>query len=110
MKNMMDMMGMLKKAQAVQSQMATVQNKMGATDFVGESAGGAVKITVNGKLEAKKISLDASVVDKDDIETLEDLILVAINNAREAVEDANAKAFEGIKKNLDLPDNFELPF
>lgn len=110
MKNMMEMMNIMKKAQAVQSQMSTVQNKMNATEFTGEAAGGAVKITVNGKFEAKKVSVDASVVNKEDVETLEDLILVAINNARSVVEEANAKAFDGIKKNLDLPDNFEFPF
>ena len=110
MKNMMDIMGMMKKAQAVQSQMAVIQNKMENTEFEGQAANGAVKVTLTGKFQATKVSLDKSVVDADDIETLEDLILVAINDAKTKANEAMDKAFEGVKKNLNLPENFKLPF
>ena len=101
---------LMQKAQQVQTQVNILQTKMARQEFTGAAANGAVSVTLTGRGEATKVKVDASVVNPQDIETLEDLILVAINNAREAVEDANAKAFEGIKKNLDLPDNFELPF
>ena len=110
MKNMMDMVGMIKKAQAVQTQMAAVQNKMENTEFTGLAANGAVEVVLTGKLTPVKVKLDKSVVNPDDVETLEDLILVAMTNAKERADDASDKAFESIKKSLNLPDNFELPF
>ena len=110
MKNMMDIMGMMKKAQAVQSQMTVVQNKMENTEFTGEDANGAVQVTMTGKFKATKIKLEPSVVDPADIETLEDLLLVAMNDAKQKADDATEKAFESIKKGLNLPDNFKLPF
>ena len=110
MKNMMDMVNMVKKAQAVQAQMAAVQNKMENTEFTGQAANGAVEVVMTGKLVPVSIKLDKSVVNPDDIETLEDLIIVALKNAKDSADDASDKAFESIKKSLNLPDNFELPF
>ena len=107
---MMDMVNMVKKAQAVQTQMAAVQNKMENTEFTGTAANGAVEVTMTGKLVPVSVKLDKSVVNPDDIETLEDLIIVAMKNAKEKADDASDKAFEIIKKSLNLPENFELPF
>ena len=87
---MMDMVSMVKKAQAVQTQMAAVQNKMENTEFTGLAADGAVQVTMTGKLE--------------------DLLLVAMKNAKTKIDDASDKAFDSIKKSLNLPENFELPF
>ena len=110
MKNMMDMVSMVKKAQAVQTQMAAVQNKMEKTEFTGVAADGAVQVTVTGKLAPVSIKLDKAVVNPDDVETLEDLIMVAMKNAKSNADEAADKAFESIKKSLNLPDNFEFPF
>jgi DNA-binding YbaB/EbfC family protein len=101
---------MVKKAQAVQTQMAAVQNKMENTEFTGTAANGAVEVIMTGKLVPVSVKLDKSVVNPDDIETLEDLIIVAMKNAKEKADDASDKAFESIKKSLNLPENFELPF
>ena len=110
MKNMMDMISMMKKAQQVQSQMTIIQNKMENTEFTGTAANDAVQVTMTGKFKATKVKLDKSVVDADDIETLEDLVLVAINDAKQKADDAMEKAFESVKKSLGLPDEFKLPF
>lgn len=110
MKNMMDMMNMMKKAQSVQTQMSAIQNKMENTEFTGVASNGAVQITMTGKFKATKVQLDKSVIDPNDIETLEDLILVAINDAKKKADESMDKAFEGVKKNLGLPDEFKLPF
>ncbi len=110
MKNMMDMVSMVKKAQAVQTQMAAVQNKMENTEFTGLAADGAVQVTMTGKFVPTSIKLDKSVVNPDDVETLEDLLLVAMKNAKTKIDDASEKAFDSIKKSLNLPENFELPF
>ena len=110
MKNMMDMVSMVKKAQAVQTQMAAVQNKLENTEFTGTAADGAVQVVLTGKLVPVSVKIDKTVANPDDVETLEDLVLVALKNAKDQADDAADKAFDSIKKNLNLPDNFELPF
>jgi DNA-binding YbaB/EbfC family protein len=62
--------------------MAALQTKMEHLEFTGESAAGAVKITMTGKGVATSVKINPSVVDKDDVETLEDLLLVAINDSK----------------------------
>ena len=70
------------------------QAKLAEAEVEGMSANGAIKVVLNGKSEMKKISIDKSVVSEDDIEMLEDLILVAYNDAHNKVE---ALAEEGMK-------------
>jgi len=107
---MMEMMNLMKKAQAVQAQAAALQNKMENTQFTGEAYKGAVKVTITGKFKPVKIELDKSVVDPADVETLEDLILVAMTDAKEKADKAMDTAMESMKSNLGLPENFKLPF
>ena len=91
---MLNIQGLMKQAQVMQKKMQEAQAKLAETDVEGVSANGAVKVVLNGKSEMKKISLDKSVVSEDDIEMLEDLILVAYNDAHNKVE---ALAEEGMK-------------
>ena len=91
---MLNIQGLMKQAQVMQKKMQEAQAKLAETEVEGVSANGAVKIVLNGKSEMKKISLDKSVVSEDDIEMLEDLILVAYNDAHNKVE---ALAEEGMK-------------
>jgi DNA-binding YbaB/EbfC family protein len=91
---MLNIQGLMKQAQVMQKKMQEAQAKLAETEVEGVSANGAVKVVLNGKSEMKKISLDKSVVSEDDIEMLEDLILVAYNDAHNKVE---ALAEEGMK-------------
>ena len=91
---MLNIQGLMKQAQVMQKKMQEAQAKLAETEVEGVSASGAVKIVLNGKNEMKKISLDKSIVSEDDIEMLEDLILVAYNDAHSKVE---ALAEEGMK-------------
>ncbi len=91
---MLNIQGLMKQAQVMQKKMQETQAKLAETEVEGVSANGAVKVVLNGKSEMKKISLDKSVVSEDDIEMLEDLILVAYNDAHNKVE---ALAEEGMK-------------
>ena len=91
---MLNIQGLMKQAQVMQKKMQEAQAKLAETEVEGVSANGAVKVVLNGKSEMKKISLDKSVVSEDVIEMLEDLILVAYNDAHNKVE---ALAEEGMK-------------
>ena len=91
---MLNIQGLMKQAQVMQKKMQEAQAKLAETEVEGSSANGAIKVILNGKSEMKKISIDKSVVSEDDIEMLEDLILVAYNDAHNKVE---ALAEEGMK-------------
>lgn len=81
----MNMQAMLKQAQALQKDMMKAKDEIEKTEFVGESS--LVKVTMKGTKEVTKVEIDAEDgLDKDDVEMLEDMILVAINDANKKVD------------------------
>lgn len=91
---MLNIQGLMKQAQVMQKKMQEAQEKLAESEVTGTAGNGMVSITLNGKSEMKKISLDKSIVSADDVDMLEDLILVAYNEAHSKVE---AMAEEGMK-------------
>ena len=76
---MIDINEMMKKAQELSETMKEQQEELAKQIFSISVGGEMVKMTFNGKQEAKSIEIDPEVVDVDDIETLQDLILSAVN-------------------------------
>lgn len=101
---------LMKKAQTVQSQMNILQTKMEKMEFEGVAGGGAVKILMTGKGAPIKLTLDPVIVDKDDVETLEDLIVLAIRDSQEKAQTAMDAEMSRIQSSLGLPAGFKLPF
>jgi len=101
---------LISKAQKVQSQMSILQAKMEQQEFSGEAGNGAVKLVMTGKGIPVSIKVDKSVVDPNDVETLEDLLLVAIKNTRETIDNYMESEMERIQTSLGLPPGFKLPF
>ena len=91
---MLNIQGLMKQAQMMQRKMQEAQEKSAGTEITGTSGNGMVSVVLNGKSEMKKISIDKSLA-SDDMEMLEDLIVVAYNNAHAQVE---ALAEEGMKE------------
>ncbi len=106
----MNIMAMMKQAQTVQAKMQDAQARIAQMEFVGQSGGGAVQITLSGKNEARKVQLDASVVNAAEKDMLEDLILAAINDARSKSEAATASEMKAAMGGLNLPPGLNLPF
>ena len=79
-----DMSALLAQAQQMQQQLMEAQQQLAATEIDGEAGGGLVKVTMKGNGEVVAVSIDPKVVDPDDVETLQDLIVGAL-------EDASAK-------------------
>lgn len=77
---------MLKQAQQMQKNMKTLQDGLEKHEIEGMASNGLVKITMTCKHQVKSIKVDPSVVDADDVETLEDLLTVAINDAVSKIE------------------------
>ncbi len=83
MKGLPNMTGMMKQVQKMQEKMAQVQEELAGKTVIGESGGGMVKVTANGKQQIVKITIEREVVAPDDVEMLEDLVLAATNKALE---------------------------
>ncbi len=96
------------KAQKVQSQMSILQTKMEGMAFDGQAGNGLVKITLTGRGYPTKVQLDDSVLN--DKETLEDLIVVAISDAREKADNYMETEMEKMQNALGLPPGFKMPF
>ncbi|MBG56349.1 MAG: hypothetical protein CL935_04390 [Deltaproteobacteria bacterium] len=76
---MIDMNEMMKKAQELSESMKQQQEELAKQEFTVSVGGEMVKMTFNGKQEAKNIEIDPEVINAEDIETLQDLILSAVN-------------------------------
>ena len=100
---------MMKQAQAVQQNMQKVQAEIAQLEVVGESGGGMVKVTLNGKHEAVRVQIDPVLL-KEDREMLEDLIAAAINDATHKVGAAVNEKMSGAMAGLQLPPGMKLPF
>ena len=86
----MNIQAMKKQAQKLQKDMMNVKDEIDSTEFTGESS--LVKVTVKGTKEVVKVEIDKSnSLDSDDIEMLEDMILVAINEANKKVDEMTEK-------------------
>ena len=100
---------MMKQAQALQANMQKAQAEIAAMEVVGESGGGMVKVTINGRHEAKRVQIDPSVP-LDDREMVEDLVAAAINDAVHRLEAASQQKMSGMMGGMNLPPGFKMPF
>ena len=80
---------MIKQAQALQKDMMKAKEEIDNTEFVGESS--LVKVTLKGTKEVIKVEINADSLDADDVEALQDMILVAINDANKKIDDMTEK-------------------
>ncbi len=101
---------MMKQAQQMQQRMQEMQAKLAEVEATGQSGAGMVTVVVNGKGELKKVKLDKSVVDPEDIEVLEDLLVAAFNDAKQKVERHVAEETQKLMGGLNLPPGMKLPF
>ena len=101
---------MMKQAQQMQQRMQEMQAQLDLVEMEGASGGGLVKITVNGKGDLKRISLDKSLMDPEETEVLEDLILAAFTDAKAKVESHVSSEMAKVTGGLKLPPGMKLPF
>jgi len=105
---MLNIQGLMKQAQQMQQKMKDTQEKLGAQEREGVSGNGAVKIVLNGRQDMVSINIDKNLVG-DDLEMLEDLIMVAYNNAHTEVEQMMAEGMKEATGGIGLG-GLKLPF
>lgn len=106
---MMNIQRLMKQAQEMQKKMQEEQERLSNTEIEGISGGGMVKIVVNGKMAVKKISIDKSIVDPEDVEVLEDLVLAAFNDAKDKIDAKMEDSMSSLTGGLNLG-GLKLPF
>ena len=97
-----NMQSMLKQAQKMQEDMAALQADLDAREYDVKAGGGMVELKINGKKEILSISIKPEIVDPDDVETLEDIIVAAVNEGIKRVESTNESEMQKITGSLGM--------
>ena len=97
------MQSMIKQAQKMQEDMAAKQAELEEREYEISAGGGVVNVKINGKKEIMSVKLAEEIVDPDDIETLEDLIVAAVNEAIKKVEATAESEMKEITGSMSLP-------
>ncbi len=106
----MNIQKMLKQAQEMQSKLGSMQAEMEAREFDGTAGGGAVAITLTGKGQMTKITLDPTLLNAAEKDMLEDLIMAAHRDAKDKADAALNDAMGSITGGIKLPAGMKLPF
>ena len=101
-----NMQSMIKQAQKMQEDMAAKQAELESKEYDVAAGGGVVNVKINGKKEVLTVKIDPEVVDPDDVETLEDLIVAAVNEAIKTVENVSAEEMSKITGSMSIPGMF----
>ncbi len=101
-----DMNSMIRQAQKMQEQMAEKQAELDAREYEVQAGGGAVTVKILGTREVTEILLQPEVVDPDDLETLQDILVAAVNEAIRKVDATNEQELGKITGSMNLPGMF----
>ena len=105
---MKDIMGLMKQAQAMQQKMADMQAELDGIEVEGSAGGGMVRLVQTAKGQMKSVTIDASLMNPDEKEILEDLLVAALNDARGKAERATQERMSEITQGLPLPPGMKL--
>ena len=95
-----DMNALMRQAQKMQEDMANKQAELEEREYDISAGGGVVNVKINGKKEILSIALEPEIIDPDDKETLEDILVAAVNEAIKRVEDTNSEEMSKITGGL----------
>ncbi len=101
--------GMMKQAQQMQQNMQKTQAELATVEVEGQAGSGMVKVTMTCAHEVRRVSLDDNLL-ADDKEMLEDLIVLALNDALKKVEATTQQRMSGFTAGMGLPPGMKLPF
>jgi DNA-binding YbaB/EbfC family protein len=94
---------LMKQMQKMQASVEKMQEELAGKTVEGSAGGGMVKVVANGKQEILEIKIDREVVNPDDVEMLEELVLAAVNQARENAEKLQMEGLSSLTGGLPLP-------
>jgi nucleoid-associated protein EbfC len=100
---------LMRQAQQMQENMQKAQAELADIEVVGESGAGMVKVTLNGKHEAKKVLIEPKLLGEDK-DMLEDLLAAAITDAVHKIAARSQEKYAGLMSGMNLPPGMKLPF
>jgi DNA-binding YbaB/EbfC family protein len=103
-----DLGGLMQQAQQMQARVQELQAELERLEVVGQAGAGLVKLTVNGRNEARRVEIDPSLLRPEDKGVVEDLIVAAANDARGKVEELVQDKMKSLTGGMPLPPGFKL--
>ena len=100
---------LLKQAQQLQEQMKSAQEDVARQEVQGESGGGLVRVTMNGRHDVRHVHIEPSLL-REEREVIEDLVAAAVNDAVHKVEQQTQARMSSVMSGVALPPGFKLPF
>ena len=107
---MKDIMGLMKKAQEMQTRMQDIQTELESLEVEGQSGGGMVKVKLTAKGAMRGLTMDPSLLKEEEAEILEDLIIAAHEDARKKAEALMEEKMKSVTDGMPLPPGMKLPF
>ena len=101
-----NMQGMIRQAQKMQEEMEALRADLDAREYDVQAGGGMVSVKINGKKEILSMDIKPEIVDPDDVETLTDIVIAAVNQAIKTVDDVNEKEMSKITGSASIPGLF----
>lgn len=102
----MNMQGLLKQAQKMQKELAKVESELNSTIYEETMGGGVIKVEVKGSMEVESISIDASLLNEEGKEDLEEMIKSAINEALVKAKKDKDKKMNAVTGGVKIPGGF----
>ena len=97
-----NMNNMIRQAQKMQEDMATLQQELEEREYEVSAGGGVVTVKINGKREVLAIDIEPEIVDPDDIETLSDILIAAVNEAIKKVDEVSESEMSKITGQMNI--------
>ncbi len=97
---------MMQQLQQMQNKLMQAQEELGNTEVEGTAGGGAVRVTMNGHRELRDLQIAPEAVDPDDVETLQEMIVAAFNDASKKAQDLSESKLGGLTGGLNIPGLF----
>jgi nucleoid-associated protein EbfC len=97
---------MMQQLQQMQNKLMKAQEELGTTEVEGTAGGGAVKVTMNGHRELRNLEIAPEAVDPEDVETLQEMIVAAFNDASKKAQDLSESKLGGLTGGMKIPGLF----
>ncbi|MBR0418748.1 MAG: YbaB/EbfC family nucleoid-associated protein [Erysipelotrichaceae bacterium] len=99
----MDINKLMQQAQAMQKELEKANEQINATEFEGSASNGLVKVTINGENKVLAVNIDPSILNPEDKEMIEDLIMIAVNDAIDKADELKKDRFGSMASAMGLP-------
>lgn len=99
----MDINKLMEQAQAMQKKMERANEEIQNAEYVGEASNGLVKVVIDGNYKVKSVNIDESIINKEDKEMIQDLIMIAVNNASSELDKIKNQKYSSLTGGMKIP-------